>query len=280
MARLRQFYGSPGVPLAVEAEPGEPVAAWRTQRARLHGWLDDLDDTEWAGPTRCAGWDTSALVRHLSSATQFLGYTLAEASQGTATTLLEGMDTRTTVASAAELLGDRSPAEARAFLTSTDRSVDATLDRLGPDGLGALAESPAGHVPVHLAVTHFLFDSWVHEYDLMVPRGEQPVVDPLEARVVVGYLCGLAFLGPEPGDGPAGGTPLDVRVVDLDLRLGVSDHAGVVTVSDGPVGPGAAVVEGRAADVVDRLTGRAGGPVTGDETGLAVLDRFARVLAT
>jgi uncharacterized protein (TIGR03083 family) len=280
MARLRQYYGSPGLPLEIEADPQDPVTAWHSQRTRLHTWLGALDDADWDGPTRCDGWDVTMLVRHLGSATQFLGYTLAEASQGTATTLLEGMDTRTTVASAAELMGDRTPAEARTFLAGLDRSVESTLDRLGPDGLSAVAEAPPGHVPVHLAVSHFLFDSWVHEYDLLVPRDEVPVLDPLEARVVVAYLCGLASLAPAVDGVPVAPVPLEVRVDDLDLRLSVEDRSGTRAVAMGPATPGAAVVEGRAADIVDRLTGRDGGPVAGDPAGLAVLDRFALVLST
>ena len=280
MATIRQFYGSPGAPLTVEADPGDVVVAWHSQRARMHAWLAALPDDAWGGPTRCAGWDTSLLVRHLGSATQFLGYTLAQASEGTATTLLQGMDTRTTVASAAELLGDQTPGDARAFLTGTDGAVDTALDRLGPSGLEVTAESPAGHVPVHLSLTHFLFDSWVHEYDLLVPRGERPVVDPLESRVVAGYLTGLASLSWDGPTGPGTPVPLDLRLSDPDLRIGVEVRSGITTVTPGVVAAGAAVVEGRTVDVVDRMTGREGGPVDGDADALAVLDRFALVLST
>jgi uncharacterized protein (TIGR03083 family) len=271
---LRQFYGSTGVPLHVEADPRDVVTAWHSQRARLHGWLAELPDDDWDGPTRCEGWDVALLVRHLSSATQFLGYTLAAASDGTATTLLQGMDTRTTVASAAELLGDRPPTEARAFLAETDGQVDAALDRLGDGGLQATAEAPPGHMAAHLVLSHFLFDSWVHEYDLLVPRGEQPPVDPLEARVVVGYLIGLASIA---ADEPV---PLDLRVADPVLRIGVDVVHGITTVTPGNAPAGAAVVEGRASDVVDRMTGRSAGPVGGDARGLGLLDRFALVLST
>ncbi len=252
MGILRQFYGSTGVPLHVEADPHDVVTAWHSQRARLHGWLAELPDDDWDGPTRCEGWDVALLVRHLSSATQFLGYTLAAASDGTATTLLQGMDTRTTVASAAELLGDRPPTEARAFLAETDGQVDAALDRLGDGGLQATAEAPPGHMAAHLVLSHFLFDSWVHEYDLLVPRGEQPPVDPLEARVVVGYLIGLASIAadePVPPR-PTGRRPGPAHRGGRRPR----DHDG----HPGECPAGAAVVEGRAGDVVDRMTGRSG----------------------
>jgi hypothetical protein len=71
-----------------------------------------------------------------------------------------------------------------------------------------------------------------------------------------------------------------LRISDPDLCIGVDVVDGLVVVTPDRTPPGAAVVEGRAADVVDRLTGRAGGTVAGDPPGLEVLDRFALVLAT
>lgn len=280
MAPLHQFYGIPGVPLHVEGDPGDAVTAWHSQRTRLHDWLAALPDDAWGGPTRCEGWDTTLLVRHLASATQFLAYTLLEASRGTATTLLQGMDTRTTVASAAALLGDRPPAEARALLAEQDRAVDAALEALGaPGGAGLLAtaEAPPGHVAAHVSLRHFLFDSWVHEYDLLLPRGDQPVVDRLEAEVVVGYLVGLAAVGTAVEAAPVA---LDLRITDPGMQIGVRDADGITVVTPGRAEEGAAALDGRAVDVVDRLTGRSGGAVTGDDAGLAVLDRFALVLST
>lgn len=274
MATLCQYYGGPVLPLVVEGDPRDAVDAWHSQRSRMRTWLDGLPDDAWSGPTRCEGWDTVLLVRHLSSATQFLGHTLAEAAGGTATTLLQGMDTRTTVAAAAERLGTPSPHEARRMLAGADGTVDAALDRLGDSGLQAVAEGPPGHMAAHLVLRHFLFDSWVHEHDLRLPRGEQPEVDPLEAQVVVGYLVGLASIG--------GATPvaLDLRITDPDLRIGVDVGDGTVTVRPGRVPAGASVIEGRAADVVDRTSGRTGGVVVGDDTALGVLDRMALVFAT
>jgi uncharacterized protein (TIGR03083 family) len=274
VARIRQYYGPGGVPLVMEYDPHDPVIAWRTQRARLRDWLDDLPDDAWGGPTRCESWDTAALVRHLTSASQFLGYTLGEAASGTSTCLLEGMDTRGTVEAAAAMLGDREPAVARAFLAETDAIATEALAVLGDDGLSAMAEAPPGRVPVHLAVSHFLFDSWVHEYDLLVPRGQDPVIDPLETMVVVGYLVGLASVA---ADEP---TPLDVRLVDTDLRVGVDVVDGTTMVVFGDAPAGAWVLEGPVVEFVDRITGRGGSAMTGDDRGLAVLDGFAAVLAT
>jgi hypothetical protein len=273
MATIRQYYGGEGAPLHVEGDESAPAAGWRAQRARLHEWLGSVPDPEWRGATRCALWDMTALVRHLASGSQFLGYTLHQALAGEPTSLLRDFDTHTTVQAAAAMLGDMTPTGVRASMGSMDAAVDAELTNLGSAGWSALAEAPPGHVPAHLAVSHFLFDSWVHEYDLMLPRGEKPTVHPLEVEVVIRYLTGLASLVTDAT------TALDVRVTDLDLRVGlrVAEAQRYVTVGAAP--SGAAVIEGRAVDIVDHASGRGRAALRGDDRGLAVLDGLAAVLS-
>ena len=274
MAKIRQHYGGSGVPLSVDLDPMDSVAAWRSQRARMRGWIDALPDHEWSGPTRCESWDTAGLVRHLASGCQFLGYTLHEAHNGLATRLLEGMDTRSTVEDAAAMLGDLTPAQLRGLLADMDAAADAEMDAPGPDSLLAMAEAPPGHVPAYLAISHFLFDSWVHEYDLLLPRGQRPHVDDHESVVVAAYLTGLATVS-------TGATAaLDIRLSGPELRLGIGVEDGVTLVSCVSVPDDALVVEGSVADVVDRITGRPGGVVLGDAGALEVLDSFALTLST
>jgi uncharacterized protein (TIGR03083 family) len=273
MAPVRQFYEGAGVPLRIDQDPGAPAAAWRSQRARLGAWLDDVPDAEWGGPTLCSEWDVTALVRHLASGSQFLGYTLHSAVAGQATTLLTEFDPHRTVQASAAMLGELTPAEARSLRAQMDASVDGEIDRCESGGWRGTAEAPPGWFPAPLAVNHFLFDSWVHEYDLMVPRGERPVIDLDEAVAVLQYVVGLASV-------QAGApTPIDVRITDLDLRVAVEVEDGVTVVGRAEPPAGAAVVEGGLVDVVYRATGRAGGAVDGDETALAVLDTLAGILS-
>ncbi len=262
------------MPLAVDADPKGPAVAWRSQRARIRSWLEVLPDPEWRGSTRCDSWDTSELIRHLTSASQFLGYTLHQAVEDDRTTMLEGMDTRTTVADAAAMLGELDPGPARVLLASTDAAVASALMALDDAGWSAIAEAPPGHLPADLVLSHFLFDSWVHEYDLLVPRGEKPEVDHLECEVVLRYLVGLASW-------TSGSiVPLELRATDPELLVGVMVDEGVTTVTVGSAPAGAAVIEGRVVDIVDRTSGREAGPVDGDPEGLAVLDGFSLLLAT
>ena len=272
MPTVRQWYGGEGVPLHIEGDVEAPAAGWRSHRARLRDWLGSVPDPEWDGTTRCGLWDMTLLVRHLASGSQFLGYTLHQASAGEPTSLLRGFDPHATVQAAAAMLGDMTPAEVRDSMTFMDASVDAECTTLESVGWSMLAEAPPGQVPADIAVSHFLFDSWVHEYDLLLPRGEHPVVDPLEVEVVVRYLVGLASLTTDST------TALDVRLSDPGLRIGLTVAHGQRQVAVGSAPTGAAVIDGRAVAVVDYATGREGGEVSGDVHGLAVLDGLARVL--
>ena len=270
---LRQFYGDGGVPFRVEGGIDDPAIAWRSQRERVRAWLSSVPDADWSSPTRCELWDTTLLVRHLASGSQFLGYTLHQAVRGTCTDLLRDFDSHQTVQAAAAMLGDMTPGDARAALTSMDASVDAELGECAGLGWSVMAEAPPGQLASHLAVSHFVFDSWVHEYDLMLPRGERPVIDRLEAEVTVRYLIGLAVIA------TGARTPLELRLTEPDLHIGVGETAGIVEVAVGAARPDGLPIEGRAIDFVDRATGRDGGPVHGDDRALAVLDEFGRLLA-
>lgn len=268
-----QFYGGDGVPMRIDRDPDAPARAWRSHRRRLRNWLDALPDDEWSNETRCDGWDVSALVRHLASGSQFLGYTLHQAGREKPTELLRDFDSHATVQSAAAMLGELTPAVARQTLSTMDASVDAELQAFEATDWSAMAEAPLGHVPAHVSVNHFLFDSWVHEYDLMLPRGERPPVDRTEAETVVAYVLALMTVGTGSAIG------FDVRVVDCDLRIGTRVEDGIAYVELGGAPPGASVVEGTAQDIVDRATGRRSGPVAGDDLALAVFDRGGRMLS-
>jgi hypothetical protein len=272
VARILQFYGDGGVPLRVDADVDDPAIAWRSQRTRVRRWLDSVPDAEWNGSTRCELWDMTALVQHLASGSQFLGYTLHQSARGTATSLLRDFDSHETVQAAAAMLGDLTPGGARDALVFMDAAVDVELDQVRERGWSLLAEAPPGQVPSHLAVSHFLFDSWVHEYDLMLPRGERPIVDELEVAVTVRYLIGLAAVV------TGARTSLQLHLTEPELLIGLTVTGGVVEVTVGSAPADAPTIEGCVLDFVDRTTGRPGGAVRGDNRALTVIDDFACLL--
>ena len=104
-----------------------------------------------------------------------------------------------------------------------------------------MAEAPPGRLPAHMAVNHFLFDSWVHEHDLMLPRGEIPAVDRFGGRGRGELPVGLASL-------QAGSTTfLDLRLTSPDLRVGLDVAGEMVHVTLGSAPEGAAVIESQVA---------------------------------
>lgn len=270
---LRQFHGGDGVPLVLDLVPSSAVEAWSSHRTRLSSWLDAVPDSQWSGQTRCSLWDVTALVRHLASGSQFLGYTLHKARQGIATSLLKDFDPQETPQASAELLGELSPQAARDSLSAMDARLSDELAEGLVAGWPALAEAPPGNVAPHVAVAHFLFDSWVHEYDLMLPRGVRPVVEELEVRVVLTYLMGLASVI------TGSTTALEVRLTDLPIQIGVSLENGFVHAELGSSPRSASVIEGAALDIADRTTARGGRQLAGDPSGLAVLDAFGKLMA-
>lgn len=272
MAQYPQFYGNGGVPFRIEADPSAPFLVWEQHRRRLRDWIEGLDEAAFGSPTRCENWLVRDLVQHLSSGASFLGYTLHESLKGTQTQFLVGLDTQTTVAAATATLDGMPLGELVDSLAKADASIAKQAARHADEGWTLQAEAPPGHMPAHLAISHFFWDSWVHEYDLLLPAGEQPVVDRAEVQVAASYLLALA----------AGNVGLDTRLTarlsDVDLTIGVAGNGTTLTVTPDVEVDLAPVVEGRAQDIFDRATGRSAGAVEGDRAGLDVLDAMAAVL--
>jgi uncharacterized protein (TIGR03083 family) len=262
MASGHQYYDADGAPLEVPTNPSEVVAAWRSHRVRLRQWFADLPEQRWSSPTRCPEWRVTDMAAHLIGVTQFLGFTLREARRGSPTTLLRGFDPQAGPAALVAAASKRAPKELVAELTEADVRVDAEIDGFTDSDWRRPAESPAGHVPAFLSLLHMLFDSWVHERDLMLPAGEVPPTDRDEAAIVAGYVFGLAGIARAADEGPHPDTTLQLRLTDIDHTFVVQRAAGRVRVIDGAT---EAPVDGSgaASDLVDYTTGRvpAGEPV-------------------
>ena len=54
-----------------------------------------------------------------------------------------------------------------------------------------LAEAPPGHIAIGLVAIHALWDSWVHERDMLIPLGLDPVVDDAEMEACLVYAAAL-----------------------------------------------------------------------------------------
>jgi uncharacterized protein (TIGR03083 family) len=275
VTQVRQFYGGNGVPMTVPGRPEEVAAAWGSQRQRLRGWLAALTDDEWSGPTRCSEWGVLELAQHLTSGAQFLGYTLHQARKGEATRLLEGFDPQKTPGAAAAMFRGLSPPDLLEQMTAMDAAIGHELGSLADDGETSPAEAPLGQVPAHVSVNHFLFDSWVHERDLMLPANQVPVTEPNEAAMVASYVVALAGAANAISDDALRPVTLRMQLTDLDRQLNVEMADGATTVAFAASAEPANVTA-KACDLVDFATGRAvDGDLAADQTAIDFLGRLA-----
>jgi len=278
VTKVQQFYGASGTPFAVPGRPDEIAAAWISHRQRLRSWFAALTQDGWSGATRCTEWRVSDLAQHLVSGAQFLGYTLHQSGKGEATRLLEGFDSQKTAVEAAADFDGQTPQELLEHMTAMDARVQHQLGLLVGDAAAAPAEAPPGRVPAYVAVNHFLFDSWVHERDLLLPANELPVTEPSEAAMVASYVLALAGIARAVGDAPPPPVVLRIHLTDIgrSLRIEVDDRGSTVTFAEAEE---PANVHAKVGDVVDFATGRRiDGELDGDPAAIAFLSRFATVM--
>lgn len=280
MATMRQYYDEGGARFDLGGEPGDVLAPWIAHRARLRAWLGGLSDEDLAGPTRCEAWSGLDIIRHLLSVTHFFRYTVSRARKGEATQVLKGFDTQVTPNTALKALDGLGPDALRSALEELDGAFATELEELDDAAWLARAEGPPGWMPVRATLNHALFDSWIHERDLMIPRGLEPLVEHDEALVVGRYLLSLAGAAAAGfADGVvASASGITVEATDPSMRFGIDASGERVRVGDAAVdGP---VVRGTIGDVLDLTSGRTPrAPVAADADGLAFLERMAAILA-
>src|SRR5262249_32424420 len=122
------------------------------------------------------------------------------------------------------------------------------------------AESPPGHVPVRLLVAHALWDCWIHERDVALPREHTP---PVEVDELASSLRYAAALGPGfllmAGNDAPGAYGVEARDHDVQFWLEIDES---VHVHDGAAPPGAPCLRGNAVALTEALSVR--GPLPDD----------------
>lgn len=255
MATGHQYYEADGAPLHLPADPARVAGAWQSHRTRLRSWFAGLPDDRWSAPTRCMDWNVTDIAQHLLLVTNFLTFTLHHARKRQPTTVLQGFDPQAGPAALLASAPKLSSTQLVADLEAIDARVDAVIAEMTHDDWFGPAEAPPGRVPAYLALTHMLFDSWVHERDLMVPAGEVVVTDVSEASVVIAYVVGLAGIARGVDERPPLTQRLVIKPTDADgpLEVNVGPDGVRIGLTDASAQPNAS---GTAADLVDIATGR------------------------
>lgn len=266
--------------MSTPASPDEVVAAWRGHRRRLRDWFATLDDAEWDSETRRSDRRARDLAQHLVSGAQSLGYTLHQARKGEPTRLLAQFDAQQTPKTTTAVFDGLPLGQLLEQLHAMDARVEAELEGLAVEGWEAVAEAPPGQVAAHVSVNHFLFDSWVHERDLMLPAQQTPVTEPGEAAAVVAYVLAMAGIAGTADEGPVRPAALRVHLTDLDrhLFLEVVDEASAVRFF--PADGASPDVVATAGALVDVATGRApAASIDATAPAAAVLTHLATVMS-
>ncbi|MBK9970190.1 MAG: maleylpyruvate isomerase family mycothiol-dependent enzyme [Acidimicrobiaceae bacterium] len=247
--QLTPRYGAQPV-ITLDGPPAAIAGPLIRQRRRLATALASFTDEQWSHPSRCAGWSNRDVIVHLDSTNTFWSMSIAAGVHGEPTRFLATFDP---VASPAQLVagsGYVSTGEVLArFVASTDALVG-LCSSLDHAGWSAAAEAPPGHVSVSAVAHHALWDSWVHERDVLVPLGLAP--EP-EADEVAACLRYVAALGPALAlnRGAAGSGVLAIDATGPDVVV-VVDIGEQVVVRAGAAG--APTVELRlAGDAVELL---------------------------
>jgi uncharacterized protein (TIGR03083 family) len=240
--QLTPRYGGPPI-IELDGPPDAVLAPAVRQRRRLAATLADFDDAQWHHPSRCAGWTARDVIVHLDSTNSFWAFSIAAGVQGSPTTFLRTFDPVTSPA--ALVAGTDLPADEvfHRFVASNEALI-AALEGLTTEEWTRAAEAPPGHISVSALVHHALWDSWVHERDILLPQHLPTAVEPDEVRACLRYA---AALGPALAAGRG-----DTRIGSYAVRTSSPDVEALITI-DGSVVVSAGAGVGTAAPLT--LTG-------------------------
>lgn len=228
--QLTPRYGVDPV-ISLDGSPADIAGPAIRQRHRLAVALASFSDEQWAHPSRCDGWSSRDVIVHLDSTNSFWAFSIAAGLRGEPTQFLATFDP---VVAPAQLVAGNAVSTSEVldrFVVSTEQ-LTGLLASLDDDDWSVLAEAPPGHVSISAVTHHALWDSWVHERDILLPLGIAPVeaADEVEACLRYGAALGPAF-AINRGNSDTGTLTLAVTDPDVAVVVEIGDHD--VTVRSG-----------------------------------------------
>jgi uncharacterized protein (TIGR03083 family) len=231
---------------ACDFDPEHLLDVFGQQRQRFVAVLQGFGPDDWAAPTRCTDWSAHDVVRHLCD------NNMRAAAIGPDDRMLDitaGYDPRITPREWLTASAGESPdATLSRFLATTEERRALDRARLA-EGARFNVRMPYGPVDWTVRVLHGLWDSWLHERDVLLPQGIEHPTDGDATVYATAYgLFIAAAVASAFGDpvreklklsGDGGG------VFDLDSCGGVTLTVTRVTTAGPP-----------AAGVADALAGR------------------------
>ena len=231
--------------------PDQARAANAMQRRRLLGTLRELPPQAWTLPSRCAGWSVQDVVRHLAQMNGVFLDALAAAEAGERFDGFRTYDPKRTPDEWVREMREISAAQTLADFEASTIAILAACEGLDDDGTTPVA-TPAGRQPWPRGILHALFDSSVHERDVLdaVAIAAEPDEDMVAVAMYQVLLAArIACLVGASFDAElrlSGGPTLSVSVAGpvVSVQLGAADGDGLL------VGIGEAVA------TLDAMAGR------------------------
>lgn len=232
---LQPRYGSDPA-IILDGSPGAIAAPSIRQRDRLLDVLTTLTDDQWNTPSRCEGWTVRDCMVHLEGTNGFWEMSIRGGLAGTPTEFLASFDPAATPA-ALVASSALSPADVLDKMHASAKSLNDLLDSLEAEDWNALAEAPPGHISVSAVAHHALWDSWIHERDVLLPLGLDVAEEPDEIEACLRYASALAL-----SFGVISG-----RTTDMTLSVDVTEPA---VAFDATVSNAATITNGATTDEV------------------------------
>lgn len=238
--------------ISISGAPDDSLGPLLRQRKRFDEMLVDLSAADWDRASRCQGWTVQDVVTHLVVVNAFWCGSILSGLAGSPTRILAEFDPALTPALMVAKMRDLKPREVLdRFVESNEAFLEVVGDLDGRAWL-AVAESPAGHVPVGVVAHHALWDCWIHERDIALPIGLTPPTEPDEVtsclRYVSAFTAALAIA--------SGSSTARVFAVEADdpasrfvLEVGES-----VELRDDAAPPDAPCLRGDAVELVEALS--------------------------
>lgn len=228
------------------------------QRRRFAATLAGFDAEQWRHSSRCEEWSAREVVAHLDSTNSFWTFSISSALSGEPTRFLTDFDPVTSppalIAGVAELSDD----DLLERFTASTEGLATLLETLDEDGWQTLAEAPPGHLSVAALVHHALWDSWVHERDVLVPLGLTQEVHDDEVAACLRYAATLSpAFALSLDETRTGRLAVSVTEPDLSFVVEVDGRASVRDATPAEVDAAAdAVLRGGAVELLEGLSMR------------------------
>lgn len=257
--RLNPHYGDESF-ISFENLDFDPIELMNAQRSRFAEQLGKLSTEQLQSPSRCAGWTNLDVLTHLNSTNLFWEVSTKKGASGSPTKFLATFDP---VESPAQMVRDApagEPGETVSAFANSNATLAEVTRPLRDVQWNLVVESPVGHVSLAAMALHALWDSFVHERDVMVPLGCAVSAPDDELQAVLTYAVALS---PAYGLQQGFGGDLDVVVLGSgpDIGLLVSVGSRVVVgpwwkPQDRPSSSRRVEVRGETLDLIEGLSRR------------------------